>query len=99
MLWREIRRRRPLLRLLPLAMGGVWWWAVCRLVDEPERAGSVEGLVVTGGWGLSLLPVHCVPWTRARRGGTRARRGEGREGREGREAGESDEGWERQEGR
>ncbi|MGI5340429.1 hypothetical protein ACQEVS_25055 [Streptomyces sp. CA-181903] len=54
MLWRgirEIRRRRPLLRLLPLAMGGVWWWAVCRLVDEPERAGSVEGLVVTGGGG------------------------------------------------
>ncbi|MBZ4323931.1 hypothetical protein [Streptomyces huiliensis] len=75
LLWREIRRRRPLLRLLPVAMGGVWWWAVCRLVDEPGRADSVEGLVVTGGWGLSLLPVHCVPWSRGRRGG--ARRGEG----------------------
>ncbi|WP_171162746.1 hypothetical protein [Streptomyces sp. I05A-00742] len=67
MLWRDIRRRRPLARLLPFAMGGVWWWAVCRLVAEPARAGSVEGLVVTGGWGLSLLPVHCVPWTRRQR--------------------------------
>ncbi|MET7856249.1 hypothetical protein ABZS81_03260 [Streptomyces sp. NPDC005318] len=41
-----------------LALGGVWWWAVLRLVLEPEHAGLVEGAVVAGGWGLSLLPVH-----------------------------------------
>ncbi|MFF5131372.1 hypothetical protein ACFY41_31185 [Streptomyces syringium] len=49
------------------ALGGVWWWAVFRLLAQPERAGPVEGLVVAGGWGLSLLPVHCVPWARTAR--------------------------------
>lgn len=49
------------------ALGGVWWWAVLRLLAQPERAGPVEGLVVAGGWGLSLLPVHCVPWARPAR--------------------------------
>lgn len=41
-----------------LALGGVWWWAVLRLVLEPAHAGPVEGAVAAGGWGLSLLPVH-----------------------------------------
>ncbi|WP_411087690.1 hypothetical protein [Streptomyces sp. 061-3] len=41
-----------------LVLGGVWWWAVLRLLLEPERAGLVEGAVAAGGWGLSLLPVH-----------------------------------------
>nr|WP_229822803.1 hypothetical protein [Streptomyces netropsis] len=55
----------------------MWWWAVFRLLVQPERAGPVEGLVAAGGWGLSLLPVHCVPWTRpARRKGRWAARGE-----------------------
>ncbi|RXS60039.1 hypothetical protein [Streptomyces sioyaensis] len=45
------------------ALGGVWWWAAARLVLWPQSAGVVEGAVVVGGWGLSLLPVHCVPWT------------------------------------
>ncbi|WSM18620.1 hypothetical protein OHB49_13020 [Streptomyces sp. NBC_01717] len=41
-----------------LVLGGVWWWAVLRLLLEPERVGLVEGAVAAGGWGLSLLPVH-----------------------------------------
>lgn len=45
--------------LLPvLALGALWWWAVLRLALVPEHAGLVEGAVVAGGWGLSLLPVH-----------------------------------------
>ena len=45
---------------LGLVAGGLWWWAVLRLVLVPERAGVVEGAVAAGGWGLSLLPVHVV---------------------------------------
>ncbi|WP_069169100.1 hypothetical protein [Streptomyces griseus] len=41
-----------------VVLGGVWWWAVLRIVLEPERTGLVEGAVAAGGWGLSLLPVH-----------------------------------------
>ncbi|WP_097871765.1 hypothetical protein [Streptomyces sp. rh34] len=41
-----------------LVLGGLWWWAVLRLVLRPEQAGLVEGAVAAGGWGLSLLPVH-----------------------------------------
>ncbi|MEU0131689.1 hypothetical protein [Streptomyces sp. NPDC006289] len=41
-----------------LVLGGVWWWAVLRLLLEPDHAGLVEGAVAAGGWGLSLLPVH-----------------------------------------
>ncbi|MEU4270540.1 hypothetical protein [Streptomyces sp. NPDC026092] len=41
-----------------LAAGGLWWWAVLRLVLVPEQSGLVEGAVAAGGWGLSLLPVH-----------------------------------------
>ncbi|MFE7467442.1 hypothetical protein ACFU6R_25520 [Streptomyces sp. NPDC057499] len=41
-----------------LVLGGLWWWAVLRLVLDPADAGLVEGAVAAGGWGLSLLPVH-----------------------------------------
>ncbi|MFE9701581.1 hypothetical protein [Streptomyces sp. NPDC006270] len=41
-----------------LVLGGLWWWAVLRLLLRPEQAGLVEGAVAAGGWGLSLLPVH-----------------------------------------
>ncbi|NUR64936.1 MAG: hypothetical protein HOQ47_04165 [Streptomyces sp.] len=47
-----------------LTLGALWWWAVLRLVLAPE-AGPLEGAVAAGGWGLSLLPVHCVPRARA----------------------------------
>ncbi|MGW1894629.1 hypothetical protein ACWCP6_30945 [Streptomyces sp. NPDC002004] len=51
-------------RGVPLAvlvvLGALWWWAVLRLALMPD-AGLLEGAVATGGWGLSLLPVHCVP--------------------------------------
>ncbi|MEW2080807.1 hypothetical protein [Streptomyces sp. NPDC005283] len=43
---------------LGLVAGGLWWWAVLRLVLVPQQAGLVEGALVAGGWGLSLLPVH-----------------------------------------
>ncbi|WP_282700201.1 hypothetical protein [Streptomyces sp. CC219B] len=47
-----------------LGCGAVWWWAVLRLAVAPD-AGVLEGAVAAGGWGLSLLPVHCVPKARA----------------------------------
>ncbi|MFD4529580.1 hypothetical protein ACFWP7_37880 [Streptomyces sp. NPDC058470] len=50
-----------------LGLGGLWWWSVLRLALVPG-AGVLEGAVAAGGWGLSLLPVHCVPKARAGRG-------------------------------
>ncbi|WP_369232871.1 hypothetical protein AB5J56_13015 [Streptomyces sp. R21] len=47
-----------------LGLGALWWWGVLRLLLAPD-AGVLEGAVATGGWGLSLLPVHCVPKVRA----------------------------------
>ncbi|MFD4691698.1 hypothetical protein [Streptomyces sp. NPDC058463] len=49
---------------LVLVLGGVWWWAVLRLLLAPEHAGLVEGAVAAGGWGLSLLPVHVTATAR-----------------------------------
>ncbi|MFF1547286.1 hypothetical protein [Streptomyces sp. NPDC058291] len=50
--------------VLSLGLGALWWWAVLRLAVTPE-AGVLEGTVAAGGWGLSLLPVHCVAKARA----------------------------------
>ncbi|WP_344015029.1 hypothetical protein [Streptomyces thermospinosisporus] len=73
-------------------LGALWWWALARLVLAPG-AGVLEAAVVAGGWGLSLLPVHCVPkgqaegalaagrWRRAWRAVTRSRGGAQGEGR------------------
>ncbi|MFE2422469.1 hypothetical protein [Streptomyces hokutonensis] len=47
-----------------LGLGALWWWAVLRLALAAD-AGVLEGAVAAGGWGLSLLPVHCVPKARA----------------------------------
>ncbi|MGW0615109.1 hypothetical protein [Streptomyces sp. NPDC002788] len=55
-----------------LGLGVLWWWAVLRLVVVAE-AGAVEAAVAAGGWGLSVLPVHCVPKRRAK-GAVGARR-------------------------
>ncbi|MEU9082588.1 hypothetical protein [Streptomyces sp. NPDC048357] len=53
--------RIPAALALALTVGVLWWWAVLRLVLAPEESGAVEGAVAVGGWGLGLLPVHCVP--------------------------------------
>ncbi|MEU3526675.1 hypothetical protein AB0E62_22875 [Streptomyces sp. NPDC038707] len=47
-----------------LGLGVLWWWAVLRLAVG-EGSGVLEAAVAAGGWGLSLLPVHCVPKARA----------------------------------
>nr|WP_189188494.1 hypothetical protein [Streptomyces albiflavescens] len=47
-----------------VGFGALWWWSVLRLSLVPD-AGVLEGAVAAGGWGLSLLPVHCVPKARA----------------------------------
>ncbi|MEU9799431.1 hypothetical protein [Streptomyces sp. NPDC051000] len=52
---------RRLLIPLALTVGVLWWWAVLRLALAPAETGPVEGAVAVGGWGLGLLPVHCVP--------------------------------------
>ncbi|WUN38020.1 hypothetical protein OHT20_10495 [Streptomyces caniferus] len=52
-------------------VGVLWWGAAVRLVVWPQSAGVVEGVVALGGWGLSLLPVHCVPRTERSDGGLR----------------------------
>ncbi|MFD6969872.1 hypothetical protein [Streptomyces sp. NPDC059949] len=53
--------RIPVVSVFALAVGALWWWAVLRLVLVPAESGAVEGAVAVGGWGLGLLPVHCVP--------------------------------------
>ncbi|MBB5930041.1 hypothetical protein FHS34_005532 [Streptomyces echinatus] len=47
-------------RGLALGLGAAWWWVVLRLAAG-QGPGVLEGAVAAGGWGLSLLPVHCVP--------------------------------------
>ncbi|MFJ7160167.1 hypothetical protein ACIQUQ_35145 [Streptomyces sp. NPDC101118] len=71
------RIRVPALGAVALAGGALWWWAALRLVLAPASAGVVEGAVVVGGWGLSLLPVHCVPLASAPGVSAARRRGEG----------------------
>ncbi|WP_329206781.1 hypothetical protein OG257_10690 [Streptomyces sp. NBC_00683] len=60
---------------LVLVLGGVWWWAVLRLLLAPEHAGLVEGAVAAGGWGLSLLPVHVTATARPGRAAKRTAMG------------------------
>lgn len=55
---------RTVRRGVMLGLGALWWWAVVRLAVAPG-AGALEGTVAAGGWGLSLLPVHCVAKGRA----------------------------------
>lgn len=74
-----LRMRIPAGLALALAVGALWWWAVLRLTLAPAEAGPVEGAVAVGGWGLGLLPVHCVPGParRRRRAADRLRRDAG----------------------
>ncbi|MFH8338006.1 hypothetical protein [Streptomyces sp. AM6-12] len=51
---------RPVRWAVALVCGAVWWWAVLRLALG-QGAGVLEGAVAAGGWGLSVLPVHCAP--------------------------------------
>ncbi|MFD8938037.1 hypothetical protein ACFV0R_22770 [Streptomyces sp. NPDC059578] len=51
---------RTLARAAAAVCGALWCWAVLRLALAPS-AGLLEGAVAAGGWGLSLLPVHCAP--------------------------------------
>ncbi|MEV8030978.1 hypothetical protein ACFYW8_09395 [Streptomyces sp. NPDC002742] len=55
---------RTVRRGAALVFGALWWFSVLRLALAPD-AGVLEGAVAAGGWGLSLLPVHCVPKSRA----------------------------------
>ncbi|MEU6284682.1 hypothetical protein [Streptomyces sp. NPDC047028] len=52
--------RRALRWAAALGCGAVWWWAAVRIALG-EGAGVLEGAVLAGGWGISLLPVRCVP--------------------------------------
>ncbi|WP_344050426.1 hypothetical protein [Streptomyces thermoalcalitolerans] len=49
-----------------VGLGAVWWWAVLRLLLSGET-GVLEGTVAAGGWGLSVLPVHCAQKERPER--------------------------------
>lgn len=75
--WRDVTARGPAGRrpravpgrwISGVVVGGLWWWAAVRLVVWPQSSGVVEGAVMVGGWGLSLLPVHCVPRTKRNEG-------------------------------
>ncbi|PBC60817.1 hypothetical protein BKI49_27390 [Streptomyces sp. Tue6028] len=55
-----------------LGLGALWWWSVLRLALVPG-AGMLEGAVAAGGWGLSVLPVRCVPKSRTARAARPAR--------------------------
>ncbi|GFH68036.1 hypothetical protein Sgou_33670 [Streptomyces gougerotii] len=54
-------------------MAALWCVAVVRAAQE---FGGVAGTaaVLAGGWGLSVLPVHCVPKARAQQQTARVRR-------------------------
>lgn len=73
-----------------LVLGGLWWWAVLRLVLHPDQAGLVEGAVAAGGWGLSLLPVHVASVVPASPAGSSTGRRPTRAWRRRRSAGGSD---------
>ncbi|GLX54037.1 hypothetical protein Shyhy01_69860 [Streptomyces hygroscopicus subsp. hygroscopicus] len=55
---------RAVRRAAALGCGAVWWWAVLRLALG-QGTGVLEAAVAAGGWGLSVLPVHCAPRGRA----------------------------------
>ncbi|SDD46011.1 hypothetical protein SAMN05216505_10814 [Streptomyces prasinopilosus] len=64
---RRTRAARLSARAALLGLGILWWWAAARLLLTPD-AGVLEATVAAGSWGLSLLPVHCVPKGRTKGG-------------------------------
>ncbi|MET7641851.1 hypothetical protein [Streptomyces sp. NPDC005438] len=74
-----------LVRLLfGLAVAVVWSVALWRVVVWPAECGPLEASVVAGGWGVSVLPVHCASRPpRAARGRTSGPAGHGPPGGEG----------------
>lgn len=44
---------------LVLVLGGVWWWAVLRLLLAPEHAGLVEGAVAAAWLGAEPAARSC----------------------------------------
>ncbi|MFD5768669.1 hypothetical protein ACFWIN_23010 [Streptomyces sp. NPDC127049] len=64
MVWRRVPLVTLTLIAVGLVAGGLWWWAVLRLLLVPGESGAVEGAIAAGGWGLSLLPVHVAASSR-----------------------------------
>ncbi|WP_436739256.1 hypothetical protein [Streptomyces sp. BBFR102] len=63
------------LRWIPVcAVAVLWCVALARAALEIGGAAAGAAAVVAGGWGLSVLPVHCVPKSRADEQAARARR-------------------------
>lgn len=61
-------------RWIPVcAVAALWCVAMAQAAMEIGGAAGVAA-VVAGGWGLSVLPVHCVPKARAEEQTARARR-------------------------
>lgn len=58
------KRRRPVRCALGAVCAVVWVCAVLRLAAG--EGGAAESVVVAGGWGLSLLPVHVSTAPRGR---------------------------------
>ncbi|WP_435881507.1 hypothetical protein, partial [Streptomyces albidoflavus] len=62
------------LRWIPVcAVAALWCVALTRAALEIGGAAAGVAAVVAGGWGLSVLPVHCVPKSRADEQAARAR--------------------------
>ncbi|MFE3084291.1 hypothetical protein ACFXGM_12475 [Streptomyces albidoflavus] len=62
------------LRWIPVcAVAALWCVALTRAALEIGGAAAGLAAVVAGGWGLSVLPVHCVPKSRADEQAARAR--------------------------
>ncbi|WP_431948428.1 hypothetical protein [Actinacidiphila sp. bgisy167] len=71
-LFHELWAQRAVRWAIAFVAGVVWWWALLRLVAQPAQAGSFEGLVVAGGWGLSIVPLHTARWSRGSSSAARA---------------------------
>lgn len=67
----RVRARITVRWVVAPVMAAVWCWAVADVVARPDEVRPLEATIAAGGWGLSLLPVQCVPQS-ASHGGIRA---------------------------